>query len=86
MDLQITYYPGVQNISADMLFRYGQSTEGGNAVVARNSLRDVRIAQLVKTWLSMVAPMLITSIVVRLPRLDLNVEMSWYHSLVQSVG
>ena len=30
--------------------------------------------------------MLITSIIVRLPRLDLNVEMSWYHSLVQSVG
>ena len=30
--------------------------------------------------------MLTTSIVVRLPRLDLYVEMSWYHSLVQSVG
>ena len=28
----------------------------------------------------------ITSIFVRLPRLDLNVEMSWYHSLIQSVG
>ena len=25
-------------------------------------------------------------IVVKLPRLDLNVEMSWYHSLVQSMG
>ena len=30
--------------------------------------------------------MLITSIVVKLPRLDLNVEMSWYHSLVQKCG
>ena len=30
--------------------------------------------------------MLISSIVMRLPRLDLNVEMSWYHSLVQSMG
>ena len=30
--------------------------------------------------------MLITSVVVKLPRLDLNVEMSWYHSLVHSVG
>ena len=30
--------------------------------------------------------MLTTSIVVRLPRLDLNVEMIWYYSLVESVG
>ena len=30
--------------------------------------------------------MLITSVVVKLPRLDLHVEMSCCHSLVQSVG
>ena len=30
--------------------------------------------------------MWITSGVVKLPRLDLSVEMSWCHSLVQSVG
>ena len=40
----------------DILFRYGQSTDGGNAVVAQNSLGDMRIAQLVQTWLSVVAP------------------------------
>ena len=34
----------------------------------------------------MVAPYVDFCNVVRLPRLDLNVEMSWYHSLVQSVG
>ena len=31
-------------------------------------------------------PILIISVVVMLPKLDLNVEMSWYYSLVQSVG
>ena len=29
--------------------------------------------------------MLITTIAMKLPRLDLKVEMIWYHSLVQSV-
>ena len=53
----------------------------------QNSLRDVKVStvgiDLVECSCN---PMLITSIVVKLPRLDLNVEMSWYHSLVQSVG
>ena len=31
-------------------------------------------------------PMWTTNSVVKLPRLALQVEMSWYHSLVQSVG
>ena len=56
LDLQIIYRPGVQNTSADILSRYGQSIEGGNAVVAQNSLGDMRTAQLVQTWLSVVAP------------------------------
>ena len=56
LDLQIIYHPGVQNTSADILSRYQQSTEGDNAVVAQNSLRDARIAQLVQIWLSVVAP------------------------------
>ena len=30
--------------------------------------------------------MLITSIFMKLLRLDLNVEMGWYHYLIQSVG
>ena len=30
--------------------------------------------------------MLITNVVVKLPRLVLQVEMNWYHSLVLSVG
>ena len=30
--------------------------------------------------------MLITTIVMKLPILDLKVEMSWYYSLVQSLG
>ena len=50
------YCPGVQNTSADILYRYGQSIEGGNAVVAQNSLSHMQIAQLVQTWLSVVAP------------------------------
>ena len=56
LDLQIIYCPGVQNINSDILSRYGQSIEGGNAVVAQNSLGDLRIVQLVQTWLSVVAP------------------------------
>ena len=45
-------------------------------MVAQNSLRDQRIAHLVSTWLSVVAPHVDYLFVVRLPRLDLNVEMS----------
>ena len=30
--------------------------------------------------------MLIASVFVKLTRLDFSVEVSWYHSLVQSVG
>ena len=56
MDLYIIHCPGVQNTSEDILSRYGQSIEGKNAVVAHNSLGDVRIARLVQTWLSVVAP------------------------------
>ena len=55
-------------------------------MVAKNSLRDMRIAQLVQTWLSMVTPHVDYSIVVKVPRLDLHIEMSWYCSLVQSEG
>ena len=36
-------------------------------------------------WLSVVAPHGITNIVMKLLRLVLQVEMSWYHSLVLSV-
>ena len=50
------YCPGVQNTSADILSRYGYSIEGANAAVAQNSLRDMRIAPLVQSWLSVVAP------------------------------
>ena len=39
LDFQIIYCPGVKNTSADVLSGYGQSIEGGNAVVAQNSLR-----------------------------------------------
>ena len=56
MGLQILYRPAVQNTSADILYRYGQSIEGGNAVVAQNSLRNMKTSQLVQTWLSVVAP------------------------------
>ena len=56
MDLQKIYCPGVQNTSADILSRYEQSIEGGSAVVAHKSLGDMRIAQLVQTWLSVVTP------------------------------
>ena len=37
------YRPGVQNTSANILSRYQQSIEGENAVVAQNSLRDVKV-------------------------------------------
>ena len=56
LNFQIIYRPGVQNTSADVLSRYGKSIKGGDSVVAQNSLRDIRIAQLIQTWLSIVVP------------------------------
>ena len=56
LDLQIIYHPGVQNTSADVLSRYGQSIDRKNAVVAQHSLRDMRSAQLVQTWLNVDVP------------------------------
>ena len=56
LDLQTIYRPGLQNTIADALSRYGQCIEGDSIVVASHSLNDERVQQLVKTWLSVVAP------------------------------
>ena len=55
LDLKIVHTPGMDNVVADVLSRYGQHNEGTETAVARHGMSDAAVYAAVKTWLHVVA-------------------------------
>lgn len=55
-NIKVTYRPGVENIPADILSRYGMSVdEGGNVPTTLHRLADPSVEAHVREWLCVVA-------------------------------
>ena len=55
LDLDVVHRPGVENVAADVLSRYGQTVEESASESVLHSLDDAVVARAVRAWLRVVA-------------------------------
>ena len=92
--IQVNHYTSIQEVKKDNIYNILK----GSGCILKAKMHQINLKGPITTCTSclipifrsnqrvQLLPMQTTNSVVKLPRLALQVEMSWHHSLVQSVG